>query len=185
MSAQPNDLKRCLQAYNNLVKAISFIRAFELNGADFRNEESELGIKKLPGVCSVYLYVSRMVEELSNISFATAKDYPDMHWDQIRGMRNRMFHAYFSFDNAFIWEALMTADCDQVVSFCREYAMTQGFNLPDIESAIRIESDRLCGIEEPADFDERCADAHCCQREQPGSSISDRADIRAVDAAEH
>ncbi len=136
MSAQKNDLLRVRQAYENLIKALTFIRVYNLQESDFKAREDDLDLDKLSAVCTVYLYVSRMVEELSKISIDTCFLYRDIHWDEIRGMRNRMIHAYFSFDNSFIWKVLTVTDYKEVAGFCQDFALAQGYGLPDLESAI-------------------------------------------------
>lgn len=39
------------------------------------------------------------------MSVETMASYQELPWDEIRGMRNRMTHAYFNFDNEFLIEA--------------------------------------------------------------------------------
>jgi uncharacterized protein with HEPN domain len=37
-----------------------------------------------------------------------AAGHPDLKWDQMRGLRNRIAHGYFEIDYAIVWETVQT-----------------------------------------------------------------------------
>jgi uncharacterized protein with HEPN domain len=47
--------------------------------------------------------ISIIGEAASRISDETQQKYPDVPWAQIRGMRNRLIHAYFETDLDILW----------------------------------------------------------------------------------
>lgn len=49
------------------------------------------------------LYI--ITEAASRISDETKKQHPEIEWDVIRGMRNRLAHAYFDIDLGIVWES--------------------------------------------------------------------------------
>ncbi len=53
-------------------------------------------------------------EAAGKISEKTQKQYPELPWKQLIGMRNRLIHAYFEVDNEIIW---MTAK-NKLPNFC-------------------------------------------------------------------
>lgn len=57
-------------------------------------------------VDSIYLCLNRIIEEASHLDFETMKKYPDVPWDAIRGLRNRIAHAYGDLDPSIMWGVL-------------------------------------------------------------------------------
>jgi len=45
-------------------------------------------------------------EAASKISMELREDYPDIPWQKIVGMRNRLIHVYFDIDHEVIWKTV-------------------------------------------------------------------------------
>lgn len=54
----------------------------------------------------VFMSVYRLLEEASSLSFETKTAYPEIPWDAVRGMRNRLAHDYSHVDRAIVWETI-------------------------------------------------------------------------------
>lgn len=129
MTARPGDIGHCLRAFDDLVMASTFIRAYSLTCEDFSRKESELGLERLSGVCSASLYIYRMIKELAGISFATAMDYPELPWDEIFHSSERMDRTCPALDSALLWELWSSVGGEKAAAFCRSFAAAQGVKL--------------------------------------------------------
>lgn len=73
--------------------------------------------------------VFRVVEELGKISDDVARRYGfDSH--AVRGVRNRLAHAYGEVDRAIVWQTI-ERDFPQVLAACRVYCDDVGIDLDD------------------------------------------------------
>ncbi|MHB9024671.1 MAG: HepT-like ribonuclease domain-containing protein [Armatimonadota bacterium] len=63
------------------------------------------------------LYV--ICEAAGRITDETKQQLPQIDWDLLRGMRNRLAHAYFSIDLAIIWKTA-TEDVPELVRLVKE-----------------------------------------------------------------
>lgn len=50
-----------------------------------------------------YACIYRVIEEASNLDIETMAEFPNIPWNQIRGLRNRVAHAYGELDAATMW----------------------------------------------------------------------------------
>ena len=64
-------------------------------------------------------------EAASRITSATKEKFPDVEWDVIRGMRNRLAHAYFDINLGIVWYTAtiytprLLASVEEILSFER------------------------------------------------------------------
>ncbi len=60
--------------------------------------------------CSAVLWKLMIVgEAATKLSAETKALFTDIPWDQIRGLRNRMVHGYFTLDWSTLWDLVTTA----------------------------------------------------------------------------
>ena len=50
--------------------------------------------------------VYRLLEETNSLSFEVKSTYPEVPWDAVHGLRNRLAHDYSHMDRAIVWETL-------------------------------------------------------------------------------
>lgn len=133
MSAQPNDDLWVMQAHRNMSDIVEMVGAFGLAEGDFAVPDSELPIDRKAAVDSVFLGFTRMTEALSRLSYSARHPHPEIDWDAIDRVYNRMAHAYFDFDNRFIWDSLTGTDLEGIARFCTEYSEKHGLGLGAID----------------------------------------------------
>lgn len=82
----------------DILKAISEIEAFTDHGSleDF--------LKDVKAVRAATACLTVIGEAANHIPQSIKDKYPEIPWEQIRGMRNRIAHEYFSVDDAVIWK---------------------------------------------------------------------------------
>ena len=71
-------------------------------------------------VDGLYHGLARIVEECAGLSFFVKSRYPDVPWDEIVGMRNRLVHDYPGASMGVIWSAI-NSDIDQLLDVCEDY----------------------------------------------------------------
>lgn len=76
----------------------------------------------------------RVTEEAAALSDRTKIEFPDIPWDAIRGLRNRLAHDYSGTDHLSIWEALVH-DLDELEVMCVAYAERRGLNLAQLAAS--------------------------------------------------
>lgn len=81
----------------DILKAISEIEMFT-NHASF--DEFSRDVKSVRAATACYSVIG---EAVNHIPDAIKKKYPEVPWDQVRGMRNRISHEYFSIDETTLW----------------------------------------------------------------------------------
>lgn len=59
-------------------------------------------------------------EAATQLSDETRESMPDVPWGGIRGMRNRLIHAYFSVDSDLVWDTVIV-DLPPVVEAVLQY----------------------------------------------------------------
>lgn len=143
MSARQNDDLRVQEAYAQAKAAIGFFETFHLTDETLRASLTDISMDAV-FTGAIFRAVTSVNEELSNLSVETMASYQELPWDEIRGMRNRMTHAYFNFDNEFLIEAVHT-DMPAVMAFCRRYAANRGIELEDGRIAVPSKADEAAG----------------------------------------
>lgn len=84
-------------------------------------------------VDGIHSCVYRVAEEVSNLDYATMSQFPEIPWDAVRGMRNRLAHDYRGVDAAFVWDAAHD-DFDELERVCISYCEKRGIELePRVE----------------------------------------------------
>lgn len=73
----------------------------------------------------------RVTEEAAALSDRTKIEFPDIAWDAIRGLRNRLAHDYPGTDHVSIWHALVH-DLDELEMMCIAYAERRNLNLAQL-----------------------------------------------------
>lgn len=76
-------------------------------------------------VDGLYHGLERIVEECAGLSFAIKRLYPDVPWDQIVGMRNRLVHDYPGASLGMVWAAINT-EVDVLLDVCEDYCRRTG-----------------------------------------------------------
>ncbi|MCB0371267.1 MAG: DUF86 domain-containing protein [Bdellovibrionales bacterium] len=82
----------------DILKAISEIEDF-IGNKDF--EEFSKDIKSVRAVTACFLFIG---EAVNHIPKSVKENNPEVPWEQIKGMRNRISHEYFSLDELIIWK---------------------------------------------------------------------------------
>lgn len=83
----------------DILKAIAEIEEFV---SDHQTQESFL--KDIKAVRAVTACLTLIGEAANHIPHSVKEKYPEIRWEQIRGMRNRIAHEYFSVDDTVIWK---------------------------------------------------------------------------------
>lgn len=68
----------------------------------------------------IYHGLERILEECSGLSFSFKSAFPDIPWDEINGLRNRMVHDYPGVNKDVLWETIVT-DLQVLVAACEIY----------------------------------------------------------------
>ncbi len=76
-------------------------------------------------VDGLYHGLERVIEECSGLSFAVKSRYPDVPWDQITGMRNRLVHDYPGASLSMVWAAI-SEEVDELLGVCDDYCARTG-----------------------------------------------------------
>lgn len=127
MSARPTDDGRVREIYKQAKAALERVAVMDLERDDIIAVYAPSDMTGMI-VDAVYANVFAMLEEVSNLTFDTMSRYPNIPWDQIRGMRNRMVHEYFNFDRRYLADALEEG-VPELIEFCKEYARDGGMAL--------------------------------------------------------
>ena len=103
MTAMPNDDLSMLEIHR-LVEDISYrIDAFGITEEIALRPKNK---KEEALIDIVFMSVYRLLEEASSLSFEVKSTYPEIPWDAVRGMRNRLAHDYSHVDRAIVWETI-------------------------------------------------------------------------------
>lgn len=68
----------------------------------------------------IYHGLERILEECSKLSFSFKSSFPDVPWDEINGLRNRMVHDYPGVDREILWETIIN-DLGSLLEICEQY----------------------------------------------------------------
>lgn len=127
MSARLTDDARVREIHDQVTIALDRMHALGLSDSDLTRAYDHNDIKGM-AVEAIFLNVHKVVEEVSNLSFATMREFPDHPWSDIRGMRNRLAHEHFGIDRRTMAEAI-GKDLPSLLDFCQEYSDARGIPL--------------------------------------------------------
>ena len=71
--------------------------------------------------------VYRLLEEASSLSFEVKSIYPEVPWDAVRGMRNRLAHDYSHVDRVIVWETISNG-IDELNRVAEDYIAKHGLD---------------------------------------------------------
>lgn len=127
MTARPVDNQRIQELYDQLNAIRKRIELLKLTAQDFSNDNDQDSLSAAY-VDAVIVLFYRAIEEANGLSYETKLDYPDIPWDQIRGMRNAVAHAYFKLDLPTVWDTI-EHDLPALREVCESYAEQHGLKL--------------------------------------------------------
>lgn len=73
----------------------------------------------------------RITEEATSLSDRTKIEFPEIPWDAVRGLRNRLAHDYPGTDHGMMWRTL-DGDLDELASMCALYAERRGLDIAEL-----------------------------------------------------
>ena len=73
----------------------------------------------------LFMNVYRVLEEANSLTFQTKSAYPDIPWDLVRGMRNRLAHDYSHIDRLIVWETVRDG-FPLLETMARDYLASRG-----------------------------------------------------------
>lgn len=127
MSARQNDDLRIIEIYDVIQETRKRLNELGLTREEFIHPGSALARNVVDGIHSC---VYRVAEEASNLDYATMAEFPNIPWDAVRGMRNRLAHDYRGVDSSFVWDAAHE-DFDQLETVCIEYCRKRQIELTE------------------------------------------------------
>jgi len=81
---------------NSIIKIEKYIKFMTLN--DFKNDEKIID--------AVLRNLEIIGEAVKNLSNKIKKNYPEINWKAIAGMRDRLIHGYFGINIEIVWETI-------------------------------------------------------------------------------
>lgn len=127
MTARPVDNQRIQELYVQLNAIRRRIELLKLTAQDFKNDNDPDSLSAAYADAVIVLFY-RAIEEANELSYETKLDYPGIPWDQIRGMRNAVAHAYFKLDLPTVWDTI-EHDLPALGEVCESYAEQHGLEL--------------------------------------------------------
>lgn len=122
MNARPNDHLRMKEISGLCAEIKERMSALGATEELFFSPKDAIERNAVDGL---YTCVYRIIEEASNLGLGTMNRYPDIPWDQIRGLRNRIAHAYGDLDAAAMWE-VASRDLDSLEAASRAFLEEEG-----------------------------------------------------------
>lgn len=127
MSARQTDELRIVEIYEVIQETRRRLSELNLSREQFIDPRSATARNIVDGIHSC---VYRIAEEASNLDYATMAQFPDIPWDAVRGMRNRLAHEYRGVDSAFVWDAAHD-DFDELERVCIAFCADRGIELEE------------------------------------------------------
>lgn len=72
----------------------------------------------------------RILEEATNLTDRTKGEFREAHWDEMRGMRNRLVHNYPGTDFDTVWD-VVESGLEELETVCLDYSEITGISLDD------------------------------------------------------
>ena len=88
-----------------LVHILNSIKSLEKYSADLNKEDF---LKNEEKQDAIIRKIEVIGEAVSNLEHKFKENYPNIPWQDIADMRNKLIHEYFSVDLELIWEVLQT-----------------------------------------------------------------------------
>lgn len=127
MSARQSDDLRITEMYEVIQETRRRLNELRLSREQFINPDSAVTRNTVDGIHSC---VFRVAEEASNLEYTTMARFPEIPWDAVRGMRNRLAHDYRGVDGAFVWDAAH-GDFDALEQVCIAYCHDRDIELSE------------------------------------------------------
>lgn len=128
MSARQNDNRRIGEIWHVIQQLKRRMAEGGVTQESFlypRNAQEEMVVDGL--LYSLY----RITEEATSLSDRTKIEFPDIPWDAVRGVRNRLAHDYPGTDHESIWQSLNN-DLDALESVCADYAARRDLDIEEL-----------------------------------------------------
>jgi uncharacterized protein with HEPN domain len=122
MSARADDDRRIAEIWVATRQLKRKLVASGLTRESFVTPTSDLEQLLVDGL---YHGLERIVEECRGLSFHMKSCYPDVPWDQIGGMRDRLVHDYPGTSLDLVWSAI-SVEVDQLLDVCEDYCRRTG-----------------------------------------------------------
>ena len=124
MNAKVNDFARIQEIYDVVTETQRQIRILNITKQQFINPKNDADDLIPEGILNRVL---RVTEEAGCISDKVSKEYNfDRH--AVRGVRNRLAHAYGEVDREIIWNVIQY-DFDELLQSCKRFCEDMGIDL--------------------------------------------------------
>ena len=91
------------------------LRLFLGRLADLGSQERQAFMDSWRDQEAAQMLITKLAEATTRLPEAVLASWPDMPWQQIRGMRNRLVHAYHAVDLNVLWETV-SSDVPQLLA---------------------------------------------------------------------
>lgn len=125
MNARKNDDLRIEEMYEVIQETRRRLNELRIPKDAFINPTTASARNTADGIHSC---VYRVAEEAANLEYSTMAQFPEIPWDAVRGMRNRLAHDYRGVDFAYVWD-VVHADFDEFERICIAYSVKRGLQL--------------------------------------------------------
>lgn len=122
MSARQDDDRRIAEIWVATKQLKRKLAASGMTAATFVEPRDDVEQLLVDGL---YHGLERIVEECAGLSFAVKSAYPQVPWDQIVGMRNRLVHDYPGASMGVVWGAI-DVEVDALLDVCEDYCRRTG-----------------------------------------------------------
>ena len=125
MSAKNNDAGRLEEIFSLCQDIHRIVDVFSVDRQFFVGQEDALK-EVVSNALTNKLYL--ISEEVYSMSYRVMANDPDMGWDGIRGLRNRLAHDYGSTDYEIIWDSIAD-DMPRLERLCQQLQGEMGLDL--------------------------------------------------------
>jgi uncharacterized protein with HEPN domain len=122
MSARQDDDRRIAEIWVATMQLRRRLAASGISRETFVQPRTDLEQLLVDGL---YHGLERVVEECVQLSFSLKSRYPEVPWDQIGGLRNRLVHDYPGTSLDIVW-SVIAEDLDVLVGACEDYCRSTG-----------------------------------------------------------
>lgn len=135
MSAKNNDDRRVQELYAVIQEAKLRVSHFQMTRESFLSDDGPAGRAFAD---ALLMCVFRATEEAGSISDDVRRQWPDIDWRGISGMRNILAHDYGKVDRALVWSSVED-EFPVLEEFCKDYAEDHGIELAAEEESETFE----------------------------------------------
>jgi len=122
MSARQDDDRRIAEIWVATKQLKRKLAASGIARTEFIEPKDDLEQLLVDGL---YHGLERIVEECAGLSFGVKMLYPNVPWDQIIGMRNRLVRDYPGASLGMVWAAI-NGEVDVLLDVCEDYCTRTG-----------------------------------------------------------